>query len=63
MGSSELSEAARAWGPLEMSSAYRPTIDEADSAKRGDMQVELESELWRLEQELFDPSKRGPHVS
>jgi hypothetical protein len=42
-----------------MLAAYRRlTIEEADEGDWGDIQIELESELWRLERELFDTRLR-----
>ncbi len=56
--------AARVRELREMLSGYREiTIEEAEAGNRGDVQVELEGELWRLEQELFDPRKRGPRAA
>jgi hypothetical protein len=38
-----------------MLAAYRQmTIEELEDSDWGDVQVEIEQELWRLEQELFD---------
>lgn len=51
--------AARAQELREMLSAYRQmTIEEVEDSQWGDLQVELEGELWRLEQELFDTRHR-----
>ena len=36
----------------------RMTIEEVEEGEWGDLQVEIENELWRLEQELFDPRLR-----
>ncbi len=48
----------------EMLIGYREmTIEEAEAGNWGDVQVELEGELWRLEQELFDPRKRSPRAA
>ncbi len=42
-----------------MLAAYRClTIEEAERDNWGDMQVEIEAELWRLEQELVAPRAR-----
>ncbi len=32
----------------------RMTVEEVEDGEWGDLQVEIEGELWRLEQELFD---------
>lgn len=38
-----------------MLAAYRRmTVEEVEESGWGDIQIEIESELWRLEQELFD---------
>ncbi len=45
---------ARAAELRAMLAAYRQlTIEEAERGNWGDIQVELESELWKLEQDLF----------
>jgi hypothetical protein len=42
-----------------MLASYRLlTIEEAEQGNWGDVQVELEGELWRLEQELSDRRRR-----
>lgn len=42
-----------------MLAAYRRmTVDEVEEGGWGDLQVEIESELWRLEQELADLDAR-----
>lgn len=42
-----------------MLAAYRHlTVEEAERGNWGDMQVELEEELWRLEQELRGQTRR-----
>lgn len=42
-----------------MLAAYRQmTIEELEDSDWGDVQVEIEEELWRLEQELFDARRR-----
>jgi len=43
-----------------MLAAYRHlTVEEAENGNRGDIEVELEAELWRLEQELHRQTARG----
>lgn len=38
-----------------MLAAYRRmTVEEVEESGWGDLQIEIESELWRLEQELLD---------
>jgi hypothetical protein len=50
---------ARADELRAMLTAYRHlTVEEAERGNWGDIQVELEGELWRIEQELLD---RGSH--
>ncbi len=42
-----------------MLAAYRQmTIEEVEDTEWGDVQLEVEEELWRLEQELFDVRRR-----
>ncbi len=42
-----------------MLTAYRQmTIEEVEETNWGDVQLEIEEELWRLEQELYDRSRR-----
>jgi hypothetical protein len=42
-----------------MLASYRLlTLEEAELGNWGDVQIELEGELWRLEQELFDRRRR-----
>jgi len=42
-----------------MLAAYRlMTIEEVEASDWGDVQFEIEEELWRLEQELFDVRRR-----
>lgn len=42
-----------------MLAAYRQmTIEELEDGTWGDLQIEIEGDLWRLEQELFD-ARRG----
>ncbi len=42
-----------------MLAAYRQmTIEEIDGSDWGDVQFEVEEELWRLEQELYDARRR-----
>ncbi len=39
--------------------AYRQmTIEDVDGSDWGDVQFEVEEELWRLEQELYDARRR-----
>jgi hypothetical protein len=39
----------------EMLAAYRlMTVEEVEEGGWGDLQIEIESELWRLEQELHE---------
>ncbi len=50
---------ARAEELREMLAAYRRmTIEEVEEGSWGDLQVEIESELWRLEQDLAETSGR-----
>ncbi len=43
-----------------MLGSYRlMTIEEVESTGWGDLEVEIEGEVWRLEQELLD-EQRGP---
>jgi hypothetical protein len=42
-----------------MLASYRLlTVEEAEQGDWGDAQVELEGELWRLEQEIFELRRR-----
>ncbi len=42
-----------------MLAAYRQmTIDEVEEGGWGDVQMEIEGELWRLEQELYERRRR-----
>jgi len=42
-----------------MLAAYRHlTVEEAQNGNWGDIQIELEAELWRLEQELYRQTAR-----
>ncbi len=42
-----------------MLAAYREmTIEEVEEGGWGDVQIEIEEELWRLEQELFERRRR-----
>jgi hypothetical protein len=42
-----------------MLAAYRQmTVEEVEDGQWGDVQFEVEEELWRLEQELFDVRRR-----
>jgi hypothetical protein len=55
---------ARAEELKAMLTAYRQlTIEEAERGNWGDIQVELEAELWRIEQELFDRTSRRPYAA
>jgi hypothetical protein len=50
---------ARAEELRAMLTAYRQlTIEEAERGNWGDIQVELEGELWRIEQDLLDRVSR-----
>jgi hypothetical protein len=43
-----------------MLAVYRQmTIDEVEDGGWGDVQFEIEQELWRLEQELYDARRRA----
>ncbi len=43
-----------------MLAAYRQmTIEEVEETSWGDVQFEIEEELWRLEQELYDRRRRA----
>ncbi len=47
-----------------MLAAYRSmTIEEIEDGEWGDLAVELEGELWQLEQELFDRRQRPPKAA
>ncbi len=42
-----------------MPAAYRQmTVEDVEGSDWGDVQIEVEEELWRLEQELFDVHRR-----
>ena len=42
-----------------MLAAYREmTIEEVEDSDWGDVQVEIEAEVWQLEQELYDVHRR-----
>jgi hypothetical protein len=44
-----------------MLAAYRRmTVEEVEASGWGDMEIELEGEVWLLEQELHDETKRHP---
>jgi hypothetical protein len=48
----------------EMLASYRlMTIEEVEATGWGDVEVELEGEIWRLEQELLDEAKRHPEAA
>ncbi len=52
-------ELVRAQALREMLAEYRRmTVEEVEAGGYGDLQVEIEGELWRLEQELFDARLR-----
>ena len=52
--------AARVEELRAMLAAYRQmTIEEVEDGGWGDVQIEIEEELWRLEQELFDTRRRS----
>lgn len=40
-----------------LASYRRMTVEEVESTGWGDMEVELEGEVWRLEQELLDEAR------
>jgi hypothetical protein len=43
-----------------MLAAYRQmTVEEVEDGGWGDVQIEIEEELWRLEQELFEARRRS----
>jgi hypothetical protein len=43
-----------------MLAAYRQmTIEELEDGGWGDLQIEIEGDLWRLEQDLFDARRRS----
>lgn len=47
-----------------MLAAYRQmTIEEIEDGGWGDLEIEIESELWRLEQELFDLRHRSSNAA
>ncbi len=47
-----------------MLAAYRSmTIEDVEQGEWGDLQVEIEGELWRLEQELFDRRQHPPKAA
>ncbi len=37
---------------------WQTTADETQATACGDTQIEIEDELWKLEQELYDPRLR-----
>jgi hypothetical protein len=46
-----------------MMASYRlMTVEEVESTGWGDLQIELEGEIWRLEQELHDEHRRPLHT-
>jgi hypothetical protein len=48
----------------EMLASYRlMTIEEVEATGWGDLAVELEGEIWRLEQELLDEARRHPEAA
>jgi hypothetical protein len=55
---------ARAEELRAMLAAYRHlTVEEAERGNWGDIQVELEEELWKLEQALPDRDARRPSAA
>jgi hypothetical protein len=43
-----------------MLTAYRQlTVEEAERGNWGDIEVEIEGELWRIDQELLDQASRA----
>ena len=54
-----ISEATRVQELRAMLAVYREmSIEEIEDGGWGDVQFEIEQELWRLEQELFDARRR-----
>jgi hypothetical protein len=52
-------KAARLEELKQMLSSYRlMSIDDVESTGWGDLEIELEGEIWRLEQELLDEDTR-----
>jgi hypothetical protein len=46
-----------------MLASYRlMTVEEVESTGWGDLAIELEGEIWRLEQELYDDGHRTLHT-
>jgi len=47
-----------------MLAAYRlMSVEEVEATGWGDLEIELESEVWRLEQELLEEAKRHPEAA
>ena len=47
-----------------MLTAYRQlTIEEAERGNWGDIEVEIEGELWRIDQELLDRASRARYAA
>ncbi len=47
-----------------MLSSYRMmTVEEVEATGWGDLEVELEGEVWRLEQELHDEARLHPEAA
>jgi hypothetical protein len=45
-------------------SCYRlMTVDEVESTDWGDLEIQLEGEVWRLEQELHDEARSHPEAA
>jgi hypothetical protein len=48
----------------EMLASYRlMTVEDAEATGWGDLELELEGEIWRLEQELLDQTTRHPKAA
>jgi hypothetical protein len=55
---------ARADELKAMLTAYRQlTIEEAERGNWGDIEVEIEGELWRIDQELLDRASRARYAA
>jgi hypothetical protein len=39
------------------------TVDEVEASGWGDLEIELEGEVWLLEQELHDQARRHPEAA
>jgi len=48
----------------EMLASYRlMTVEEVEASGWGDLEIELESEIWRLDQELLDQARQRPEAA